>query len=296
MRSSLSALILLPILLLGCKRQEAPSTSRDGDPPRTEGDEFISSLLLNHENFFTFLDKDSASNAFDELLGDVCNDLQVKTASHTGSGTWLNGVQINIEGDGLLSLYGELDQPASVSILRHRMDVPEVTMSKPVIWSSIEIGGKEYIRSSYRNLYIQGSRNGITEMTISFGVHASPSSKAEIVRKYPDCFEYRLQGFYSFMHGVDGIGGTSGAVALGAVSLYHYDTSDRIKNYNLGLGRARAELLSRETLNDSEVELSELSRRHLLQIMDMVTTFGIDRPENTVYKELLKGDALELAK
>jgi len=287
-RSSVSALILLPILLLGCKRQEAPSTSRDREPTRTEGDKFISSLLLNYENFSHFLDKDSASNAFDELLGDVFN--------HTGSGIWLNGVQISIEGDGLLSLYGEVDQPASVSILRHRMDVPEVTVSKPVIWDRIEIGGNEYIRSIYRKLYIQGSRNGITEVTISFGVNASPASKAEIVRKHPDCFEYRLQGHYSFMHGVNGIGRTSGAVALGAASLYHYDTSNLIKNYNLGTGRGRAELLSRETLNESEVELSEPSRRHLLHIMDMVTTFGIDRPENTVYKELLKGDALELAK
>jgi hypothetical protein len=73
---------------------------------------------------------------------------------------WLSGTKINKPGAGMLSIFGELDEPASVLIVRHHWDKPEVTISKPVKWDRIMLDGTEYARMCERKLFVFGTSEG----------------------------------------------------------------------------------------------------------------------------------------
>ena len=189
----------------------------------------------------------------------------------------------------MLSVFDDSDEPASVSIVRHRPDSPEVTISKQARWDRIKLGETEYTRKCERQVYIHGHGDGILSVEITFGVYASPESEVYDVKNFSGCFEYWLVGSYEITPDCE-------ALSAGSTILFHYNPNKLVEMAHLGTKFTGHELVSRKVFRQGGIELSESSKRHLLKIMDMVTVYGIDQPGNAVYKELLKREPLELAR
>lgn len=109
------------------------------------------------------------------------------------------------------------------------------------------------------------------------------------MRKFSGCFEYWLVGRYE-------ISPDCAELNAGSTILFHYNPNRLVEKEHLGEKFASPELLSRNVFRDGAIELTEASKNYLLKIMDMVTVYGINQPENTVYKELLKREPLKLAR
>ena len=281
--------VLFLVFVIGYKRQESHSLQVEENPQDTKLDPLVFCLTKNYENLRCFIHDEKTNTVFDPLFGDVCADFESRVKADSKPGTWLNQARINKRGTGMLSVFGDLDEPASVSIVRHRPDSPEVTISKQARWDRIMLGETEYTRKCERQVYIHGHGDGILSVEITFGIYASSESECYDVQNFSGCFEYQLVGRYETTPGCE-------ALSSGSTILFHYNPNKLVEKEHLGTKYTGPELVSRNVFRQGGIELSETSKRHLLKIMDMVTVYGIDQPGNAVYKELLKREPLELAR
>ncbi|MCF7674935.1 MAG: hypothetical protein K9N23_15890 [Akkermansiaceae bacterium] len=282
--------VLLLVLAVGCKRQEPPAPQGADNPQDASLDPLVLCLTQDHENLRRFFHADATDTAIETLFGELRADLESGIDADSKPGMWLSGTKINQQGAGMLSIFGELDEPASVLIVRHHRDKPEVTISKPVKWDWIMLDGKEYARKCERKLFVFGTSEGVSSIEISFEISASPAADVGEPRKFSGSFEYLLVGHYMFEPDCKGM-------CAGWTQLFHYDPGKQgAAKYGKAITRLGSTLLSRTVFRQGDFELTEVSKRHLLTIMDMVTVYGINQPENAVYKDLLKREPLELAK
>jgi hypothetical protein len=287
MRSALA--ILFGALIVGCERKEVSSDTAKVELQEPKLDELTIGLTKDYENLRPFLHEKIPAEVFEELFRDIRIEFGNRLAVEQKPGIRLTPASINQRGAGMLSLFGDDDKSASVSIVRHSRNRPEVTISKPIVWDRIKLGGAEYVRKCERSLEVYGAEDGISNLLISFGVYATPVSREELVRKHSDCFEYWLVGRYE----ISPASPTNLILSASAI-LFHYNPTKEVEQEYAGQKFTGPELLSRVVFNKGDFDLSRTARKHLLQIMDMVTAYGIDQPENAIYKELLSSDTLNL--
>ena len=250
----------------------------------------VQNLIQDYENLGWFLQEDGVGKMFDDLLGDVHADLKKQIDKAGENGFKMNGTLLKEPGSGILSHSRESDEPASVLVQRHRPDVPEVTISKPTMWDEITLNGEKYARECTRELYLQGDSKGLTHFVLSFRVRATRASMVEIAKR-AGSFEYWLGSRYELSSPY-----SEELEDSGSTILFHYDPMNEVEHEFEGRKYTGPEILSRDVFHSGNFTLSEDAKRRLLQIMDMVTIYGINQPSNTVYKDLLQRQQLRLRK
>lgn len=281
--------ILFAALIVGCERETMSADSATTTLEEPELNDLTLRLTNGYENLRPFLYEQIPPQVFEVLFGDVNLEFRNRLTVESEPGTWLTDASIKQKGPGMLSVYGDDGEPASVLITRHRRNRLEVTIRKPTRWDSIVLKGREYVRVCQRRIEVYGADDGITNIVVSFGVSATPKDREELVRKQSECFEYQLSGRYEMYPD-----NPTDLVVSASSILFHYDPTNEVEKEHLGRRYTGPELLSRDVFNKGDFELSSVAKEHLLKIMDMVTVYGVDQPENAVYKDLLSRKPLKL--
>ena len=284
----------LLLLVLGCKREVAPGSSAEVERRDKGLDPMVLSLTEGHENLRWFFREDTAEHAFESLFSDIRMELDSLIDKDSKPGFWLSGVHLNRKGTGMLAMNGDCDEPASVLIVRHHREKPEITIRKAPIWDKVMVGDKVFARRCERSIFVLGDGDGVSEIQISFSIYASPASEIGDTRKFlgdsPGCYMYALNGDYL-------INPRWKNNDYGVLRLTHYNPQKQgLAKYGKEMTRVDAELLSTTWFRKGAFDLPEPAKRHLLAIMDRVTSYGINEPEITTYKDLLRTEPLQLAR
>jgi hypothetical protein len=213
-------------ILCGCgddKQQPQAALSQDQEQ-KSRGTTLPEELIRGYENLDWFLQEDSVGKMFDDLLASVHADLKRQIDMSGEKGFEMNGALLKQPGQGILSNNREGDEPASVLVQRHRLDVPEVTISKPTRWDEITLNGEKYARVCTRELYLQGDSEGLTHFTLSVEVRATPISLVEIARR-SGAFEYCLSSRYELSSQYS----QEELKDSGSTIIFHYDPTKEVE-------------------------------------------------------------------
>lgn len=294
--------LLIGLLLTCCERREgrgetSPDVVEESlrtlaavNLPEAKLDDLTFKITEGYEHLRPFLQKDIPSEMFEALLGDIHRDFDRKRiAAGSKPGKWLNGSKINQRGVGLLSMFKDQGPPASVLLDYHSWKATHLDIGKPPIWDTINLMGTNFGRMFGSELSVTATKNGISELRISFMIiitHEAKQENAELAYKSGD-YEYQLRGFYSMLPDVPDSARSHSWLA-------RYDPSQKVERVD-GLTRyTGSKILSRDMFCESGFDLSEEAKRHLLEIMDMVMVYYANTPEESVFRKLLEKQPYQL--
>lgn len=300
MRSIFNLLIVL--FLTCCERhdkrgddspdivEESPRTLADLNLPEAKLDDLVLKITEGYEHLRPFLQQDIPPKIFEELLRDIHLDFDKKRiAAGSKPGHWLNGVTIGQRGVGLLSVFKEQDPPANVTFDYHSWKSTPIQIRKRPIWDRINLAGTEYGRMFSSEIMLTASKNGISDLRISFMIiitREAMQETAELEYKSVD-YVYQLRGSYSMLPDVPESDRSNSWLA-------RYDPTEKVERVDGLTKYTDSKILSRDVFCDSGFNLSEEAKRHLLEIMDMAMVYYANTPEESVFRKLLETQPYQL--
>lgn len=278
-----SAVFVMIMLAMGCGRS-VTSTEKSDPLAGVIEDARVRALVRGHENQVLPLIEGSFDGMLTETFGEIRASLERQHAEGNNPPKWPGSAAVDLVGRGIFSKRTKDDQPGAISLSWHHNMVAEVIVSKKMIPDEIHLAGERYLRDASASLFMIWNKHGLSDFRMDFTIKATRPWVVERLPKYSIAHEYYLSGSFSLIIVDDEKGD-------GAIRLFHYDPLDSVR---VGEMAVSAKLLSREPLLERNQEMPQEAKRHLLEIMKILTKHGPRETEDMIFQELLEGKPLRL--